>query len=381
MVSPAPSEEERRLLREYRLISIPSRRSSLSPATSSVASGTNSESATTTNSITNTTSASNSSSINTSIGGSGSSQSGKSSVVSGGNKTNSGSSETKSSEATTNTKTNKIGDSTTTSNQIESNHRLQQDNGTSNHPTPNTSTSGSLGTDSNNKLNGHQGKTSLDQKQLPLQIEIQTQTPTTQLHSHGSSTSTSTSSSRQHRRHKHHHHHHHHHNHHHSSNHRRHRCNSTPTQELTGDELNRILELVSGLTDFKLVSPKNLLQEQQVRLSKNATSPNTGIKSEDTQNNISINANGKPMTTTTINTKSIGTLTNGTNGRGIMKLTNGSGNTNCTSLKTNTMPTSNGTATATTKVANIFEKVDYIKKISIRRRAFKRLKKVKCQTN
>lgn len=60
-----------------------------------------------------------------------------------------------------------------------------------------------------------------------------------------------------HHHHKHHHSGHHHHHHHHNSNHRRLKV-TTPTHELSPDELNRMIELSSELSYLKLVSPQNL---------------------------------------------------------------------------------------------------------------------------
>lgn len=108
---------------------------------------------------------------------------------------------------------------------------------------------------------------------------------------------------------KHHNHHHHHHHHHHGGNHSkiaRHKNISTPTPDLTDEEINRMLELVSRLDYLKLVSSQ---------------------------------------------TKSVSTAT---------ALSETDSNYNRTF---------------------IFEKVDYIKRISLRKKELKKLKKARCKNN
>lgn len=51
------------------------------------------------------------------------------------------------------------------------------------------------------------------------------------------------------------HHHHHHHRHHHHHHHRHKHKSATPTHELTAEELNKMLDLASGLSYLKLVPP------------------------------------------------------------------------------------------------------------------------------
>lgn len=119
------------------------------------------------------------------------------------------------------------------------------------------------------------------------------------------------------------HHNHHHHHHHHNSNHKRHKS-ATPTHELTPDEVSRMLELVSELNFLKLVTTL-------------------------ANGNTNVNENG-----------------NGSNSNSSNKSTSTAGN--CINSTTND--------TSSCK-SYIFEKVDYIKKINIRRKAFKRFKRAR----
>lgn len=124
-----------------------------------------------------------------------------------------------------------------------------------------------------------------------------------------------------------------------------------------------MLEVVSQLSYLKLVSP-------------NKPTPLTPPATKNGTDNT--NGNGKVMKPTTktgevdnhqAHEKQLGvhTMTNGGDG---------SKNVNISPLS------SNGTCSTTATSCNpyIFEKVDYIKKINIRRKAFKRLKKARSKT-
>lgn len=305
LVSSPPSEEERRLLREYRLTTVPSRRSSCSPATSNASSST----------------------------------------------------------------------TTTTINLIDQHQLLQQ------QPQIITATvaamtttplaesyvkptdSASVNTNSNSNTTGatHDQKkdhTNLSPSPPLINKSYQSSASTEKDDSHKASDTNGinntnnipyTNGNGHHHNHKHHHHHHHHH----STNHRRHKA-STPTLELTPDELNRMLELSSKLSYLKLVSPQSMP-------AKAITNGNDGENSTTVaKGNEKVMKHKKPC-------ERDNNLI-----RDFFGLTDGHTVSNYTSNQC-----INPLMAADSCHVYIFEKVDYIKKINIRRKAIRKLKKAR----
>lgn len=186
-----------------------------------------------------------------------------------------------------------------------------------------------------------------------------------QLHSHGTK-----AHQNHHHNHQHGHRHTHHNGHHHHHHHRRHKS-ITPTQELTPDELGKMLELASGISYLKLVNPDTVNSMQSTK--------STSIKTASTKKNQnhknlsktrSINGNSPPETNDFI--LGNGTLNN-VDDSNQRTFTNNL-NINCNSNSSNNL---DKIFDRIVSKPYIFEKVDYIKKISIRRKALKKLKRNK----
>lgn len=151
-----------------------------------------------------------------------------------------------------------------------------------------------------------------------------------------------------------HHHHKHHHKHHHHHHHRKHKV-TAPSHELTPEELSRMLELSSELSFLKLVSPQSMSVDD--------VSNDGNDNGCDPDGKEKVIKQQKPSER---DQNFIKNLLGFENSHNLSRYTN---STCINSLKM-----------ADRYQVYIFEKVDYIKKISIRRKAFRKLKKARTKS-
>lgn len=315
---PPPSEEERRLLREYRLVTVPSRRSSCSPATSNASSLT-----------------------------------------------------------TTTTNINNCSANLNASNLIDQSLSEPQLAGVSQtgHRPANSGKSTPSATHCNSSCNQSQSSPSTASPPITRQIDCQTSstntvattTTTTPKASYGSGSSRHSSSSPSPNfinQNSHHHSSSNHHNncnsnkphgrHHHP---RKHKAGAAHLVELSVEDLNQMLDLVSNLSFLKLVSPKTISPNgadcSLANTSEDANCNSTGVKNSPATSGCDADDDNRSSSNDQHNHHHRERVSGRRNGHLLANLMS---RHDCEPL-------------------HIFEKVDYIKKLNIRRKALKRMKK------